>query len=53
KQARRVYEILRLRATNTANASQYRKYRLEVKNRLNAPYQQRAQRCCFFIGIQF
>lgn len=39
KQARRVYEILRLRATNTANASQYKKYRLEVKNRLNVPYQ--------------
>ncbi|KAH6931487.1 hypothetical protein HPB50_024679 [Hyalomma asiaticum] len=39
KQARRVYEILRLRATNTANASQYKAYRLEVKNRLNAPYQ--------------
>ncbi|CAN7980282.1 unnamed protein product [Ixodes pacificus] len=39
KQARRVYEILRLRVTNTANPGQYQKYRLEVKNRLNAPYQ--------------
>lgn len=39
KQARKVYEILRLHVTNTGNPGQYKKYRLEVKNRLNAPYQ--------------
>jgi histone acetyltransferase 1 len=38
-QARRVYEILRLRVTNCSDAEQYRSYRLSVKNRLNAPHQ--------------
>lgn len=38
KQARRVYEILRLRVTDLANEQEYRKYRLDVKRRLNIPY---------------
>ncbi|XP_076356515.1 histone acetyltransferase 1 [Tachypleus tridentatus] len=38
KQTRKVYEILRLQATNTADVEQYRAYRLDVKNRLNLPY---------------
>nr|CAG4634801.1 EOG090X06NC [Alona affinis] len=42
KQARRIYEILRLHATNVANADEYRAYRLEVKRRLNIPYQKEA-----------
>lgn len=39
RQARRVYEILRFHATNIADADQYRAYRLDVKRRLNIPYQ--------------
>lgn len=38
-QARRVYEILRLKNTNTSDKNAYLKYRLNVKNRLNAPFQ--------------
>lgn len=38
KQARRVYEILRLRATDLSNEQEYREYRLNVKKRLNIPY---------------
>ncbi|KAL6436986.1 hypothetical protein ACFW04_004959 [Cataglyphis niger] len=41
KQARIVYEILRLRATNVANAEEYRAYRLDVKNRLNIPFKRK------------
>lgn len=41
KQARRVYEILRLRMTDIHNKEEYRRYRLDVKNRLNVPYQVR------------
>ncbi|XP_048478077.1 histone acetyltransferase type B catalytic subunit [Plutella xylostella] len=41
RQARRVYEILRLRATDISDAAAYRAYRLHVKNRLNAPHQKR------------
>jgi histone acetyltransferase 1 len=41
KQARRVYEILRLQMTDIHNSEQYRRYRLDVKNRLNIPYQVR------------
>jgi hypothetical protein len=44
KQARRVYEILRLRVTDVHNSEQYRRYRLDVKNRLNVPYQVRQHR---------
>ena len=39
KQARRVYEILRLKNTNTSDKTAYTSYRLDVKNRLNAPFQ--------------
>ena len=39
KQSRRVYEILRLKNTNTSDKAGYLNYRLDVKNRLNAPFQ--------------
>ncbi|XP_075221855.1 histone acetyltransferase 1 [Lycorma delicatula] len=39
KQARRVYEILRLKATDMNDEKHYRNYRLNVKKRLNIPYQ--------------
>ena len=39
KQARRVYEILRFQATNLADIEEYRAYRLDIKRRLNIPYQ--------------
>jgi len=38
KQARRVFEILRLKATNLSDPADYQSYRLMVKNRLNIPY---------------
>ena len=38
KQARRIYEILRLRVTNLSNDKEYRDYRLDVKRRLNIPF---------------
>lgn len=41
KQIRRVYEILRLKHTDCREPEELKKYRLEVKNRLNAPYQQK------------
>ncbi|OWR50736.1 histone acetyltransferase type B catalytic subunit [Danaus plexippus] len=41
KQARRVYEILRLKNTNTSDKTAYLTYRLDVKNRLNAPFQKK------------
>ncbi|KAJ9589576.1 hypothetical protein L9F63_017214 [Diploptera punctata] len=43
KQARRVYEILRLHMTDIHDCEQYRRYRLYVKNRLNVPYQKEQQ----------
>lgn len=39
KQARRVYEILRLRATNMADKEQRKAYRIDIKKRLNVPFQ--------------
>lgn len=39
RQARKVYEILKLRNLDTSNAEEYKKYRLEIKNRLNIPHQ--------------
>lgn len=39
KQARRVYEILRLKNTDLDDEEDYRAYRLDVKNRLNVPFQ--------------
>ncbi|CAG9793426.1 unnamed protein product [Diatraea saccharalis] len=41
KQARRIYEILRLKNTNRSDKNAYFKYRLDVKNRLNAPFQKK------------
>ncbi|XP_049886158.1 histone acetyltransferase type B catalytic subunit isoform X2 [Pectinophora gossypiella] len=41
KQTRRVYEILRLKNTNTSDKTAYLSYRLDVKNRLNAPFQKK------------
>ncbi|XP_020896532.1 histone acetyltransferase type B catalytic subunit [Exaiptasia diaphana] len=38
-QCRRVYEILRLKATDRSNAKEYKEYRLDVKKRLNTSYQ--------------
>ncbi|KAH0539522.1 histone acetyltransferase type B catalytic subunit [Cotesia glomerata] len=38
RQARRIYEILRLKVTDLSNENEYRDYRLEVKKRLNVPY---------------
>lgn len=38
KQSRIIYEILRLGATKTENAEEYRAYRLDVKKRLNMNY---------------
>ena len=38
-QVRKTYEILRLRATDLSNGEEYRNYRLEVKRRLNIPFQ--------------
>lgn len=42
-QVRRVYEILRLKATDRSDVEEYRAYRLLVKNRLNAPHQREEQ----------
>ncbi|KAE8741956.1 hypothetical protein FOCC_FOCC012516 [Frankliniella occidentalis] len=39
RQARRVYEILRLKATNRKDKEDYRQYRLNIKRRLNTPFQ--------------
>ena len=39
KQVRRVYEILRLKATNVSDKEEYRNFRLDVKKRLYMPYQ--------------
>ena len=38
KQARKVYEILRLKNTNKSNQEEYKAYRIDVKQRLNKPY---------------
>jgi len=42
-QSRHVYEILRLRVTDTKNEGMLRDYRLDVKNRLNIPYAKQAR----------
>jgi len=39
KQARRVYEIIRLHYTNRSDPQLFKEYRVDVKRRLNAPYQ--------------
>lgn len=47
KHARRVYEILRLRATDMSDEEQAREYRLEVKKRLFGPYRVRQIRLVY------
>lgn len=39
KQTRRVYEILRFQVTDTNNKAEYQAFRLDVKKRLNIPFQ--------------
>lgn len=39
RQARKIYEILKFRVTDTSDEEEYKKYRLEIKNRLNVPQQ--------------
>ena len=36
---RRVYEIIRLHHTSLSNPQEYKDYKLDVKKRLNVPYQ--------------
>jgi len=43
RQIRRVYEILRLKATDHSNSQQYKAYRLDVKRRLNIPFQKNSR----------
>jgi len=43
RQSRRVYEILRLRATNRSDTQQYKAYRLDIKRRLNIPFQKNSR----------
>lgn len=39
KQARKAYEILRLKNTNLHNDEEYKSFRIDVKQRLNAPFE--------------
>ncbi|KAH3703489.1 histone acetyltransferase type B catalytic subunit-like [Dreissena polymorpha] len=39
RQIRRVYEILRMKATDHTNKKEYTQFRLDVKRRLNIPFQ--------------
>ncbi|CAL8130628.1 unnamed protein product [Orchesella dallaii] len=39
RQARRAYEMLRLRITNENDEKEFKEYRIDVKRRLNIPYQ--------------
>ena len=53
KQTRRVYEILRLKATNCSDAKEYANYRVDIKRRLNLPFQVgalKAEFCCYLPG---
>ena len=43
KQSRRVYEVLRFRCTDKSNPEEYKAFRLDVKQRLNAPTQKQIQ----------
>lgn len=45
RQSRKVYEILRLKFTDTSNEEEYTKYRLDIKNRLNIPQQRLKMDC--------
>ncbi|CAG7819872.1 unnamed protein product [Allacma fusca] len=39
RQSRRMFELLRLRSINVNNDKEFKEYRLDVKRRLNIPYQ--------------
>ena len=39
RQTRRIYEILRLKCTSAADKAGYKGYRLDIKRRLNLPFQ--------------
>lgn len=43
KQARRIYEILRLKSINEHNEEEFRNFRIEIKQRLNQPYLKQAK----------
>jgi histone acetyltransferase 1 len=43
RQSRRVYEILRLRVTDCMNKHELKNYRLDVKRRLNIPFQKNSR----------
>lgn len=45
RQARKVYEILKLKMIDMTNEDEYRGYRLEIKNRLNIPNQRLRMDC--------
>lgn len=51
KQVRRIYEILRLKNTNITDKTAYLNYRLNVKNRLNAPFQVSSRFNCLLLKI--
>lgn len=46
KQARRIYEILKLRSIDRSDAEVYKNFRLEVKKRLNAPFVKLNRKAC-------
>ena len=48
RQARKVYEILKLKCVDTNNEEEYRNYRLEVKRRLSAPLMKNRKSTKFF-----
>lgn len=45
RQSRKVYEILKLMSIDKSNEEEHRKYRLEIKNRLNIPNQRMKLDC--------
>lgn len=45
RQSRKIYEILRLREIDESNEEEHRRYRLEIKNRLNIPQQRHKLSC--------
>ena len=50
-QCRRVYEILRLQVTNVNEPTEYKEYRLDIKRRLNIPFQVRFKGSCRFVWL--
>lgn len=53
RQARKVYEILKLKYINTDDEDEYKKYRLEIKNRLNIPHQRLKLDCDKVVKLGF